>query len=451
MVNSVLIANRGEIALRVLRACRQLGLKTVAVYSEADQDKGYVSLADQAVCIGPANATRSYLDQRALIAAARATGADAIHPGYGFLSENAEFAQRVIDAGMQFIGPRPEAIRTMGDKIQAKQAMLSAGVPCVPGWSQALPESVAELQAIARQIGYPVIVKAAGGGGGRGMRVVTNEAELADTVALTREEARQAFGNPALYLEKYLVHPRHIEIQVLADRHGNAAWVGARDCSVQRRHQKVLEEAPPPGVSPQTLADLGARCVKACQDIGYLGAGTFEFLYEDGVFAFIEMNTRIQVEHPVTEMTWGVDLVAAQLRIAKGEPLGAIIGDGVGHAIEARINAEDPVTGRPAPGKITAWRVPGGPGVRVDTHIEAGTTVPPYYDSLIAKIIGFGHTRQEALARLRCALAEMRVEGVRTNLPLLMRILDDAPFQEGEVDIHYFETRFGTKDAQHAE
>lgn len=451
MVNTVLIANRGEIALRVLRACRQLGLKTVAIYSEADQDKNYVALADQAVCIGPAGAARSYLDQRALIAAARATGADAIHPGYGFLSENAEFAQRVIDAGIQFIGPRPEAIRTMGDKIRAKQAMLAAGVPCVPGWSQELPESIAELQAIARQVGYPVIVKAAGGGGGRGMRVVTDEAEIADTVALTREEARQAFGNPALYLEKYLSRPRHIEIQVLADTHGNATWVGARDCSVQRRHQKVLEEAPPPGVSSQALAELGARCVKACQDIGYLGAGTFEFLYEDGIFAFIEMNTRIQVEHPVTEMTWGIDLVAAQLRIAQGERLETIVGDGAGHAIEARVNAEDPATGRPSPGKITAWRAPGGPGVRVDTHIEAGTTVPPYYDSLIAKVIGFGRTRQEALVRLRCALAEMRVEGVRTNLPLLLRILDDEPFREGEVDIHYFETRFGAKEAQHAE
>lgn len=449
MIKSVLIANRGEIALRVVRACRQLGLRAIAVYSEVDRDNTYVELADEAICIGPANAGMSYLDQQALIAAARATGADAIHPGYGFLSENAEFAQRVMDAGFQFIGPAPQAIRSMGDKIQAKQAMIRAGVPCVPGWSQALPESPAELHAIAGQVGYPVIVKAAGGGGGRGMRVVSCEAELAETVAITREEARQAFGNPELYLEKYLTRPRHIEIQVLADQHGDATWIGARDCSVQRRHQKILEEAPPVGIAAKSLADVGARCVQACKDIGYVGAGTFEFLYEDGAFAFIEMNTRIQVEHPVTEVVCGVDLVAAQIRIAQGERLDIAWSHGAGHAIEARINAEDPATGRPAPGTVTAWRVPGGPGVRVDTHVGAGTSVPPYYDSLIAKVIGFGRTRDEALTRLRCALAEMRVDGIATNIPLLLNILDDARFQAGEVDIHFFETRSAT-EARHA-
>ncbi len=448
MFQTVLIANRGEIALRVLRACQLLQLKTVAVYSEADRHQSYVSLADDAICIGPASASHSYLDQRALIAAARASGAEAIHPGYGFLSENSQFAQRVAEAGLHFIGPDARAIRTMGDKIQAKQAMIQAGVPCVPGSPQALPVSPLELKAIAAKIGYPVIVKAAGGGGGRGMRVVSTESELVQAVAITREESLKAFDNPDLYLERYLTRPRHIEIQVLADQHGDAIWVGARDCSVQRRHQKIIEEAPPPGIPAALLAEIGSRCVQACKDIGYVGAGTFEFLYEEGTFAFIEMNTRIQVEHPVTEMVHGIDLVVAQIRIAQGERLETVVESAVGHAIEARINSENPVTGLPSSGVVTKWHTPGGLGIRVDTHAEVGTVVPPYYDSLIAKIIGFGRTRDEALARLRCALSEMRVDGISTNLPLLLRILDDALFQSGEVDIHFFETHFSKRDTR---
>ena len=450
MLKKVLIANRGEIALRILRACTQLGLETVAVYSEADREQHYLDLATQSICIGPANAGKSYLNQSAIVAAARATGADAIHPGYGFLSENAGFAERVTEAGLHFIGPDARAIRTMGDKIRAKQAMLAAGVPCVPGWSDTLPGDSAELKAIAAQIGYPMIVKAAGGGGGRGMRVIREEGELEQAVAITREEARQAFGNPDLYLEKYLTYPRHIEIQVLADRHGNATWIGARDCSVQRRHQKVVEEAPPVGIADDAIAAVGDRCVRACQEIGYIGAGTFEFLYEDGAFSFIEMNTRIQVEHPVTELVWGMDLVLAQLRIAGGERLVPEHDGGAGHAIECRINAEDPQTGRPSPGTITQWRVPGGPGIRLDTHVGVGTVIPPYYDSLIAKVIGYGQTRGEALRRVRAALAEMRIGGVATNIPLLLRILDDALFQQGAVDIHFFETRIGNGGGIHA-
>ncbi|GBQ64121.1 acetyl-CoA carboxylase biotin carboxylase subunit [Komagataeibacter swingsii] len=437
----VLIANRGEIALRIQRACRQLGLETVAVYSEADADSRHVHEADIALCIGPAAAARSYLDADGLLLAARLTGAQAIHPGYGFLSENADFADAVAAAGLTFIGPTGASIRMMGDKITAKRAMRDAGVPCVPGSDGPLPADMDAVKAIALQVGFPVIVKASGGGGGRGMRVVEREADLAQAVTLTAKEAQQAFGNPTLYLERFMQKPRHIEIQVLCDTHGTALWLGARDCSLQRRHQKVLEEASAPGIAPETIAEIGERCAEACRRIGYRGAGTFEFLYEDGVFAFIEMNTRVQVEHPITEETTGIDIVAGQLRIAQGEPLGIAQPDIplLGHSIECRLNAEDPFTFMPSPGTITRWDLPGGPGIRVDTHVVAGYTVQPYYDSLIGKVISHGATRAEAIARMQVALAEMKVEGVSTNIALHRDLLADPDFRRGGVDIHYLE------------
>jgi acetyl-CoA carboxylase biotin carboxylase subunit len=441
MFDSVLIANRGEIALRIQRACRGLGVRTVIVHSEADRDAVYVRQADQALCIGPAAPARSYLDQAAILFAAEVSGAQAIHPGYGFLSENAGFAQRVEQAGLTFIGPSAACIRTMGDKVAAKRAMRAAGVPCVPGPDTALPDEVAAVRAIARDIGYPVIVKAAGGGGGRGMRVVHEEGELADALSLTREEARRAFGNPEVYIEKFLLHPRHVEIQVLADSHGNAVWLGSRDCSLQRRHQKVLEEAPPPGIDAAVIAAVGERCAHACRQMGYCGVGTFEFLYENGAFYFIEMNTRLQVEHPVTEMTADIDIVQQQLRVARGERLAITQADiGCrGHAIECRINAEDPDTFAPSPGLIGEWVLPGGYGVRVDSHAGSGYRVPPYYDSMIAKLIVHGATRDDALLRMRTALDEMKVGGIATNLGLHRQIVRDAGFTAGGVDIHHLE------------
>jgi acetyl-CoA carboxylase biotin carboxylase subunit len=439
--DSVLIANRGEIALRVLRACRGLGLRTVAVHSEADREAPYVRLADQALCIGPASPGQSYLNQAAILAAAKVSGAEAIHPGYGFLSENAGFVDKVERAGLTFIGPSAACIRTMGDKVAAKRAMRAAGVPCVPGPDTSLPDDPAEVLRIARDVGYPVIVKAAGGGGGRGMRVVREETALPDALALTREEARRAFANPEVYIEKFLVHPRHVEIQVLADSHGNAVWLGSRDCSLQRRHQKVLEEAPAPHIDSAPIAEVGERCAQACRQIGYCGVGTFEFLYENGAFYFIEMNTRLQVEHPVTEMTSGIDIVQQQIRVARGEPLAIAQSDVTcrGHAIECRINAEDPRTFAPAPGRITEWDLPGGWGVRVDSHAGVGYRVPPYYDSMVAKLIVHGTSREDALVRLRQALSEMRVGGISTNLPLHREIVQDDAFAAGGVDIHHLE------------
>ncbi|MFT8802224.1 MAG: acetyl-CoA carboxylase biotin carboxylase subunit [Gluconobacter cerinus] len=444
----VLIANRGEIALRIQRACRARKLESVAVFSEADRESRHVQEADIALCIGPASAAKSYLDAERLLLAARVTGATAIHPGYGFLSENADFAEAVEAAGLIFVGPTAQSIRIMGDKISAKRAMLEAGVPCVPGSDGSLPEAAEDVAAIAEAVGYPVIVKATGGGGGKGMRVVWSADELAEAVRLTAREARQAFGNGTLYLEKFMQKPRHIEIQVLCDTHGTSLWLGARDCSLQRSHQKVLEEAPPCDIPAEDIARIGARCAEACHRIGYRGAGTFEFLYEDGLFAFIEMNTRIQVEHPITEETTGIDIVREQLRIAHGAGLNLRQQDVVthGHAFECRINAEDPRTFRPSPGLITRWDLPGGPGVRVDTHVTAGYTVPPHYDSMIGKIIVHGGTREEALARLEIALAEMRVEGVTTNLPLHQDIVAEPAFREGSVDIHFLENWLRTRE-----
>ncbi|AVR87846.1 acetyl-CoA carboxylase biotin carboxylase subunit [Thauera aromatica] len=441
MFEKILIANRGEIALRILRACRELGIKTVAVHSEADTDAKYVRLADESVCIGPAPSSLSYLNVPAIISAAEVTDAEAIHPGYGFLSENADFAERVEQSGFVFIGPRPETIRLMGDKVSAKDAMKAAGVPCVPGSGGALPEDSKEIIKIARAVGYPVIIKAAGGGGGRGMRVVHTEAALLNAVATTRAEAQAAFGNPVVYMEKFLENPRHIEIQVLADQHGNAVYLGERDCSMQRRHQKVIEEAPAPGIDRKLIASIGERCAEACRTIGYRGAGTFEFLYENGEFYFIEMNTRVQVEHPVTELITGIDIVQAQIRIAAGEKLWFRQRDIEfrGHSIECRINAEDPFKFTPSPGRIGNWHTPGGPGIRVDSHVYNGYTVPPHYDSMIGKLIAYGDTRDQAIRRMRIALSEMMVEGIKTNIPLHQTLMLDPHFIEGGTSIHYLE------------
>lgn len=441
MFNSVLIANRGEIALRVQRACRAMGLRTIQIFSEADRDAAYLQHADKAVCIGPAQARQSYLSQGAILLAAEATGAEAIHPGYGFLSENADFADRVEASGITFIGPTAESMRIMGDKIAAKRAMNTAGVPCVPGTEGPLPDEVSGILREANAIGYPLILKAAAGGGGRGMRVVEREAELLKAVALTREESQRAFGDGTIYAERFLRAPRHVEIQVAADSHGHAVWLGSRDCSLQRRHQKVIEEAPPSGIEAGAIARIGERCVEACARIGYRGVGTFEFLYEAGNFHFIEMNTRLQVEHPVTEATTGLDIVQMQIRLARGEALPIVQADVRcdGHAFECRINAEDPATFAPSPGAITDWRVPGGPGVRVDSHAYAGYRVPRHYDSLIGKLIVHGRTRADAIDRLRVALGEFVVDGIKTNLPLHSRITSDPGFARGNFDIHALE------------
>ncbi|HEX7747467.1 MAG TPA: acetyl-CoA carboxylase biotin carboxylase subunit [Bordetella sp.] len=441
MFEKILIANRGEIALRIQRACRELGIKTVVVHSEADRDAKYVRLADESVCIGPAPSRESYLNMPAIISAAEVTDAEAIHPGYGFLSENADFAERVEKSGFVFIGPRPETIRMMGDKVCAKRAMIEAGVPVVPGSEGALPDDPQEIMRIAREVGYPVIIKAAGGGGGRGMRVVYTEAALVNAVNMTRSEAGAAFNNPEVYLEKFLENPRHVEIQVLADGGRNAVWLGERDCSMQRRHQKVIEEAPAPGIARRLIERVGDRCADACRKMGYRGAGTFEFLYEDGEFYFIEMNTRVQVEHPVTELITGVDIVQQQILIAAGEKFTLRQRDIVlkGHAIECRVNAEDPFRFTPSPGRITNWHVAGGPGVRIDSHVFNGYFVPPNYDSMIAKIITYGETREQAMARMRIALSEMVVEGILTNIPLHRELMQDARFMEGGTSIHYLE------------
>ena len=441
MFKKILVANRGEIALRIQRACRELGVRAVMVYSEADRDAKYVKLADEAVCIGPAPSAQSYLNMPALISAAEVTDAEAIHPGYGFLSENADFAERVEQSGFQFIGPTAENIRIMGDKVSAKQAMIRAGVPCVPGSDGELPEDAAAIKRIARQIGYPVIIKAAGGGGGRGMRVVHTEAALINAVQMTKSEAQAAFGNPAVYMEKFLQNPRHIEIQVLADKFKNAVYLGERDCSMQRRHQKVIEEAPAPGIPRRLIERIGERCVTACKKIGYRGAGTFEFLYENGEFYFIEMNTRVQVEHPVTEQITGVDIVRTQIQIAAGQKLPFTQRQIQihGHAIECRVNAEDPFKFIPSPGRVTLYHTPGGPGVRVDSHLYSGYFVPPNYDSMVAKLIAHGDTREQALARMRTALLETAIEGIKTNIPLHRELLIDAKFMEGGTNIHYLE------------
>ena len=443
MFDKIVIANRGEIALRILRACHELGIQAVAVHSEADRELKHVRLADESVCIGPAASQDSYLNIPAIISAAEVTDAIGIHPGYGFLSENADFAETVTQSGFVFIGPRAETIRLMGDKVSAKKAMQEAGIPCVPGTGGALDDNKDKSLGIAREIGYPVIIKAAGGGGGRGMRVVHTEAALLNAISLTRAEAGTVFGNDIIYMEKFLEDPRHIEIQILADSHGNAIHLGERDCSTQRRHQKVIEEAPAPGITEQQRNTIGARCVKACQDIGYLGAGTFEFLYEKDEFYFIEMNTRVQVEHPVTEMVTGVDIVKEQLRIAAGEPL-SITQDQIsmrGHAVECRLNAEDPETFMPSPGLIEQFHMPGGPGIRVETHIYNGYTVPPYYDSMIGKLIAHGDDRDSALARMRTALNEMVIDGIKNNIPLHKVILNDAAFITGSQNIHYLEKK----------
>jgi acetyl-CoA carboxylase, biotin carboxylase subunit len=443
MFDKILIANRGEIALRIQRACRELGIKTVVVYSVADKEAKYVKLADEAVCIGPAPSPLSYLNMPAIISAAEVTDAEAIHPGYGFLSENADFAERVEKSGFAFIGPRPETIRLMGDKVSAKRAMIKAGVPCVPGSEGALPDNPKEIIAIAKKVGYPVIIKAAGGGGGRGMRVVHTEAALVNAVNMTREEAGRAFGNPEVYMEKFLEKPRHVEIQVLADTHGNAVWLGERDCSMQRRHQKIIEEAPAPGIDRRAIAKIGERCAEACRKMGYRGAGTFEFLYENGEFFFIEMNTRVQVEHPVTEMITGVDIVQEQIRIAAGLKLPFRQKDIVfqGHAIECRINAEDPFKFTPSPGRILSWHMPGGPGIRVDSHAYGGYMVPPNYDSMIGKLISYGKTREQAIRRMRIALSEIVIDGITTNIPLHRELMLDPNFEEGGTSIHYLEHR----------
>jgi len=447
MFEKILIANRGEIALRIQRACREMGIKTVAVHSEADREAKYVKLADESVCIGPAQSAKSYLNVPAIIAAAEVTDAEAIHPGYGFLSENADFAERVEQSGFVFIGPRPDTIRMMGDKVAAKDAMKASKVPCVPGSDGALGEDQDEWVRMARDIGYPIIIKAAGGGGGRGMRVVHTESNLIQSVQMTQSEAQAAFNNPMVYMEKFLGNPRHIEIQVLSDEHGNAVHLGERDCSMQRRHQKVLEEAPAPGLEAKLRNQIGERCAEACRQIGYRGAGTFEFLYEDGEFFFIEMNTRVQVEHPVTELITGVDIVQETIRIAAGEKLSVKQKDVQfkGHAIECRINAEDPYTFVPSPGRITLYHAPGGPGIRVDSHVYQNYYVPPHYDSMIGKLISYGATREQAIARMRTALSEMIVEGIKTNIPLHQDLLVDASVLAGGASIHYLEQKLGKK------
>ena len=447
MFEKILIANRGEIALRIQRACREMGIKTVVVHSEADREAKYVKLADESVCIGPPPSAQSYLSMPAIISAAEVTDAEAIHPGYGFLSENADFAERVEQSGFVFIGPRSDSIRMMGDKVSAKQAMIKAGVPCVPGSEGALPDDPKIIVQTARRIGYPVIIKAAGGGGGRGMRVVHTEAALLNAVTMTKTEAGAAFGNPEVYMEKFLENPRHVEIQILADEFKNAIWLGERDCSMQRRHQKVIEEAPAPGIPRKLIEKIGDRCAEACRKIGYRGAGTFEFLYENGEFYFIEMNTRIQVEHPVTEMITGIDLVQEQIRIAAGERLRFKQRDIVlkGHAIECRINAEDPFKFTPSPGRIQAWHAPGGPGIRVDSHAYAGYFVPPNYDSMVGKVISYGITREQAIRRMQIALSEMVVEGILTNIPLHRELMVDGRFIEGGTNIHYLEQKLANK------
>ena len=441
MFKKILVANRGEIALRIQRACRELGIKAVMVYSEADRDAKYVKLADEAVCIGPAASSASYLNMPALISAAQVTDAEAIHPGYGFLSENADFAERVEQSGFQFIGPTAESIRMMGDKVSAKQAMIRAGVPCVPGSDGELPDDPVLIRRIARTVGYPVIIKAAGGGGGRGMRVVHTEEALINAVQMTKAEAAAAFGNPSVYMEKFLQNPRHIEIQVLADKFKNAVYLGERDCSMQRRHQKVIEEAPAPGIPRKLIEKIGERCAAACKKMGYRGAGTFEFLYENGEFYFIEMNTRVQVEHPVTELVTGIDIVKTQILVAAGEklPFTQRQIQIKGHAIECRVNAEDPFKFTPSPGRITMWHPPGGPGVRVDSHIYTNYFVPPHYDSMVGKIIAYGDTRDQALARMRTALLETVVEGIQTNIPLHRELMIDTHFMTGGTNIHYLE------------
>ncbi|MEQ1743388.1 MAG: acetyl-CoA carboxylase biotin carboxylase subunit [Candidatus Nitrotoga sp.] len=447
MFEKILIANRGEIALRIQRACREMGIKSVAVHSEADADAKYVKLADESVCIGPASSLHSYLHIPSIISAAEVTDAQAIHPGYGFLSESADFAERVEKSGFVFIGPRPETIRLMGDKVSAKNAMKKAGIPCVPGVDGALPDNPAEITKTARSIGYPVIIKAAGGGGGRGMRVVHTEAALLNAVAMTRSEAQAAFNNPVVYMEKFLQNPRHIEFQVLADSYGNAVYLGERDCSMQRRHQKILEEAPAPLLNIRLRNKIGERCAAACRKIGYRGAGTFEFLYENDEFFFIEMNTRIQVEHPVSEMITGIDIVQQQIRIAAGEKLSFKQNDIAlkGHSIECRINAEHPYKFTPSAGRITTWHTPGGPGIRVDSHVYANYFVPPHYDSMIGKIIAYGDNRQQAIARMRTALSEMAVEGIETNIPLHQELMLDAAFLRGGTSIHYLEHKLAER------
>ena len=441
MLKKVLIANRGEIALRVLRACREMGIATVAVHSEADKDSLHVKLADESVCIGPAPSPQSYLNIPAIIAAAEVTGADAVHPGYGFLAENANFAEQVEQSGFIFIGPRADTIRLMGDKVSAKQAMQEAGVPCVPGSDGALPDDPETIIKTAAKVGYPVIIKASGGGGGRGMRVVEKEEDLIKSVEMTKAEAGAAFGNPMVYMERYLQRPRHVEIQVLADEHGNAIYLGERDCSMQRRHQKVIEEAPAPGITVKEREKIGKACVEACKRIGYRGAGTFEFLYEDGEFFFIEMNTRVQVEHPVTELISGVDIVQEQLRVAAGEKLQYKQKDIVleGHAFECRINAEDPYNFIPSPGLIESCHLPGGFGIRVDSHIYQGYRIPPNYDSLIGKICVHGKTREQAMAKMRVAMAELAITGIKTNADLHRDLFRDPGFADGGVSIHYLE------------
>ena len=441
MLKKVLIANRGEIALRVLRACREMGIATVAVHSEADKDSLHVKLADESVCIGPAPSPQSYLHIPSIIAAAEVTGADAVHPGYGFLAENANFAEQVENSGFVFIGPRADTIRLMGDKVSAKKAMIEAGVPCVPGSDGALPGDPNEILKTADKVGFPVIIKASGGGGGRGMRVVEKKEDLLKAVEMTRAEAEAAFGNPLVYMERFLQRPRHVEIQVLADEHGNAIYLGERDCSMQRRHQKIIEEAPAPFITPAQRKKIGEACVAACKRIGYRGAGTFEFLYEDGEFFFIEMNTRVQVEHPVTELITGVDIVQEQLRVAAGLPLQYTQKDIVieGHAFECRINAEDPYTFIPSPGVIESCHLPGGFGIRVDSHIYQGYRIPPNYDSLIGKICVHGKDRAQAMAKMRVAMAELTVDGIKTNAPLHRELFNDTGFAQGGVSIHYLE------------